>query len=527
MLKSRCEQASFFGTDQVAEGLIPEGSFYRRFRELVWPVIRDDDFAALYCTANGRPAISPALLAMATILQHHQNLSDREMEAACQYDIRIKYALGLSIDERPFDHSSLGDFRDRLLRHGREKAVFDKILTSLIEQGLIAKDEPQRIDATHVIADIALPSMVTLVKKCVRGLLKPLSKHKGKYARLAKELDLAPYSKAKVNENHPGRPDEEKRVEALIGAVKDARRILEHVRDVDDAGVRHAAETLRRVLRENIKPGPKPLERDHKEKPKDLLVSPIDPDARFGAKSVTKHFVGYKANVTETVGSRFITTIKALPGNRPDGETMVSQIREQQAHRLIPTKVIGDTAYSDGSFRKALADHGVEVVAPLRGDNPKTRAVFPKSRFEHDAEKQTLTCPAGVTVRRFYYDSSMELHMFHFPMTQCGPCELRPRCTNAKERRRTVGISNFNKELRDAEIYNLTDDFKKTMRLRPPVEGKLAELVRYHGLRRARYRGLRKVQMQCSFTAAAVNVKRWVKLLSNRGSPPLRLAEAA
>lgn len=80
-----------------------------------------------------------------------------------------------------------------------------------------------------------------------------------------------------------------------------------------------------------------------------------------------------------------------------------------------------------------------------------------------------------------------------------------------------VGITDYNKELRAAEIYNRTDAFKRDMKLRPPVEGKLSELVRYHGLRRARYRGLAKLQLQCCFTAAAVNVKRWAKLRRQRG----------
>ena len=71
----------------------------------------------------------------------------------------------------------------------------------------------------------------------------------------------------------------------------------------------------------------------------------------------------------------------------------------------------------------------------------------------------------------------------------------------------------FNRELREAEVYNATEDFKKDMKLRPPVEGKLSELTRYHGLRRARYRGLIKVQLQSYFTAAAVNIKRWIKLI--------------
>ncbi|MBK7891908.1 MAG: transposase [Bdellovibrionales bacterium] len=110
------------------------------------------------------------------LLQYHMNLSDREMERACMFDIEIKFALGLRLDERPFDHSSLGDFRDRLLRSGKEKQIFDQILKHLIGKKLISKDEVQRIDATHVIADIAIPSMTTFVKKGVFEVLKVLKK---------------------------------------------------------------------------------------------------------------------------------------------------------------------------------------------------------------------------------------------------------------------------------------------------------------------------------------------------------------
>ena len=123
MFKPRDRQASFFDVDSLCARLIPEESFYRKFRETVWPLIKDEDFEMMYCTDNGRPPISPALLAMATILQFYRNLSDRDMERAATYDIEIKYALGLSIDERPFDHSSLHDFRRRLLENGKEKEI--------------------------------------------------------------------------------------------------------------------------------------------------------------------------------------------------------------------------------------------------------------------------------------------------------------------------------------------------------------------------------------------------------------------
>jgi transposase len=523
MLKPKPKQTSFYDTDAIADPLLPPDSFHRQFRELVWPLIQDQDFESIYCIHNGRPAISPALLAMALILQYHENLSDREMEAACRYDLRLKYALGLGIDERPFDHSSLGDFRDRLLKHEKEKAVFDRILESLIAQGLIAKDESQRIDATHVIADIAIPSMITLVKKGIYEILKPVAKrHAETHRRIADQVHLAPYSKAKVNENHPGRPDEVLRTRVLVQAVRDARTILREVESITgDPILDRRVQLLKRILQENIENDASgtPKEKDYKAKPKDLLVSPVDPDARYGAKSATKRFTGYKANVTETVHSRFITNIKAMRGNRPDGETMVAAVADQKSHNLVPAKLIGDTAYGDGAYRKALGEAGTQVVAPQHAANPRTRAVYPKSAFQHDESANTLTCPNGVTVKAYYYDTYQEMTMFHFPKSACGECSHRPRCTQTKEARRVVGISAHNKELREAELYNQTEQFKQDMRLRPAVEGKLSELVRYHGLRRARYRGLNKVSLQFYFTAAAVNVKRWMKQMRQRRSP--------
>lgn len=77
------------------------------------------------------------------------------------------------------------------------------------------------------------------------------------------------------------------------------------------------------------------------------------------------------------------------------------------------------------------------------------------------------------------------------------------------------------RELREAEQYNRTEEFKTEMKLRAPIEGKLSELTRYHGMRRARYRGLRKVGLQCYFTAAAVNLKRWIKLIMEGIEPKI------
>ena len=56
-----------------------------------------------------------------------------------------------------------------------------------------------------------------------------------------------------------------------------------------------------------------------------------------------------------------------------------------------------------------------------------------------------------------------------------------------------------------------TDAFKQRMKHRNAIEGTQSELVRAHGLRRARYRGLAKVRLQAYFAGAACNVKRWIR----------------
>lgn len=525
MLNSFNKQTTFYDADYVCERLIPKDSFYRKFKEVVSPLIDDRQFESMYCKDNGRPPISPALLGMATILQFYRDLSDREMERACMFDIEIKYALGLQLDERPFDHSSLGDFRKRLLENGKEKEAFDRILAHLVNAGLIKKDEIQRIDATHVLADVAIPTMVTLVKKGIYEILKPLVKrHKAMHQQIAAAIDLTEYSKEEVNHDAPGRLDIENRKKKLVEVVNDARTVLEQVKGIKgDEILNHRVVLLKRILQENITEDETgtPQERDYKEKPQDILVSPVDPDARYGAKSNTKRFTGYKANITETVGSRFITNIKAMRGNRHDGSNMVEAVVEQKQHDLTPAKLIGDTAYGDGISRKELQKHGTMVVAPLKEKNGRTKNIYPKSMFHFDEVRNLLTCPAGVTTKQSYWDRQKEIKMFHFPMTECGKCPRKPECTNSRDGRRTVGISQVNKELREAEAYNCTEQFKEDMKLRQAVEGKLSELVRYHGMRRARYRGLNKVGLQCYFAALAVNIKRWIKLELEKLKPKI------
>ena len=119
-----------------------------------------------------------------------------------------------------------------------------------------------------------------------------------------------------------------------------------------------------------------------------------------------------------------------------------------------------------------------------------------------------------MTVQPAVSGAPRSVRKFHFPLPVWGACPRRPACTAAKDGRRSVGISDSHEALCVAEAFNRTAAFQATRTPRPPIAGKLSELVRHHGLRRARYRTLVKVRLQCYFTAAAVNIERWVALLS-------------
>jgi transposase len=94
----------------------------------------DEDFDAWY-PRDGRPGLSPAQLAMVSVLQFLLNLSDRQAAEAVRCRIDFKYALALELDDPGFHHSVLSDFRDRLAQDDHADALLDLALARLKGSG--------------------------------------------------------------------------------------------------------------------------------------------------------------------------------------------------------------------------------------------------------------------------------------------------------------------------------------------------------------------------------------------------------
>src|SRR5512139_2069415 len=107
-----------------------KGNVYLTIGDQLGTLFDDVDFAALYA-ADGKPAVSPNLLALVLVLQFMENLPDRETADAVRSRIDWKYALHLPLADPGFDDSVLSEFRERLTEHETALRMFEAVLVRL------------------------------------------------------------------------------------------------------------------------------------------------------------------------------------------------------------------------------------------------------------------------------------------------------------------------------------------------------------------------------------------------------------
>jgi transposase len=124
-----------------------------RVRDELPGLFTDEQFASAF-GVRGKPGISPGQLALVTVLQFVENLTDRQAADAVRGRIDWKYALSLELTDPGFDHTVLTGFRQRLIDHGLEEKVLDLLLARLAELGMVKAGGRQRTDSTHVLAAV-------------------------------------------------------------------------------------------------------------------------------------------------------------------------------------------------------------------------------------------------------------------------------------------------------------------------------------------------------------------------------------
>ena len=525
-------------TARVARAAFPKGTVVTRLRDEFSILYKDEDFHGLY-PARGQPGLAPWRLALVTVFQFLEHLSDRQAADAVRARIDWKYALGLDLTDPGFHFSVLTEFRARLVAGGAEHLLLDGMLERFKARGLVKARGKQRTDSTHVLAAVHDLHLLELVAETLRAALDDLAAVAPDWLRgVARPVWFERYARRVEDYRLPKKQSEREALALDVGA--DGFALLDAL-DVPDAPAA-ARElpmvgTLRDVWRVHYAregDGP-PRWRAVAELPPvgERLQSPYDPQMHYSTKRGME-WSGYKVHLTETCdedAAHLVTHAMTCPAMQPDMASTAAIHECLAAKGLLPTEHFVDSAYVDAALLVgSRRDHGISLEGPVRGvANQFARAKgYEQRHFTISWDREQVTCPQGktsVTWQAGRDQVGVPRIQVMFSRTDCGACAVRPLCTPAKAARRSVYFHPRPEyEALNAARARMHDPaWKERYRVRAGIEGTLSQGVRNFGMRRSRYVGLAKTGLQQACIAAAMNVSRIVNWLEQKPRAKTRM----
>ena len=496
----------------VFEKLIPAGHYLRRLKAAI-------DFepcralvADCYAAGMGAPAVDPVRLLKLSLLQFQYDLSDSQVVRHAQVNVAFRFFLDLSLDSPLPVPSLLSQFRTRL---GVERftQIFNEILRQARAQGLV-KDRLRLKDATHLIANIAIPSTLQLVAQTREQVLVA--------AEGFAASDVAG-QRAQVDAMRTATAD-----------LRDEQRLLARVVHLRALVV--WGEQWQQRLRQAAE-GPHPLAtaeqgaafsaalevahkvlNDREPGATDKLLALTDSDARTGKHG--DYYDGYLLDVSMDADSELICALDVLPANGDEGTNATSLIMsEEHVHGNDIASLSIDRIGCRGDLLATLSEDAngpqLTVYVPPLDWLPPAPELFQPAAFLLNEARDEVRCPGGATTRTRKRAERGHGWRFAFSIPQCRACLVRAQCVKPDAQRgRTVIKSDYEAQYQRARQRAQTAAYHAVRREHPRIERKLAELVRWHAGRRVRYRGRLKVKIQYVLTALVVNCKRMVKLLA-------------
>jgi transposase len=509
-------------TARVARAAFPKGTTYLQMRDVLGAIYDDEDFAELF-EARGRPAIAPWRLALVTLMQFSEGLSDRQAAEAVRARIDWKYALGLRLSDPGFNFSVLSEFRSRLVEGGKERLLLEKLLEGCKERGYLKVRGRARTDSTHVLGALRLLSKWERTAETMRAALNALA--------LADPQWLTEHADPEWFERYGRRIEDQRlpkgkeaREEYLKTVGADGLRLLGQLEAPHTPKVLKEiaeVETLRQIWEhhyERIDGGLRVL--DPKEMPEaaQRIESPYEVEARYSTKR-SMDWVGYKVHLTESCDEGFphlITEVHTTAATATDVKQL-SAIQDGLARSgLLPAEQLADSSYVCGSNFVSSHARQIDLIGPPYKDNTwqaKADEGFDVANFRIDWEKKTVSCPQKrQSIRWSKTKTARGRKMIHveFDPDDCAACPSRPLCTRAKSlpRALTLQPEEEHEAIQFARRRQKTEEFASVYSRRAGVEGTISQGVRAFGLRQARYRGLGRTHLQEVATAAAINVGR-------------------
>ncbi len=484
-----------------------------------------------------KPTHTVPKMLRALLVKYFYDYSLRDTEFHIRYNIIIKSFVGYAICEEGPDHATLARFENYLSLH-HSRLFFDTVLQQIDEAFPNDRSRAQIADTFAVHADAALESLSKRLRhSCQRLLVAYQTADSAAYNRLWPQLEVDNIfgTDAEKNEYTLSIEQRQERLLRILNGISHCLRLVKT--ETVATAVEKWVNVLEKLLSDELR-----LERDgsgcivqatllsKKERGKYPIFSATDPEATIRNHGPGKIDPGFNASVAAT--TEFIRDIRADTGSQPDHVAIPDLLTAQiEHHDLSPAKLIYDQEAGTGKAAaqvKAASAGKTQLVVKPKRLNQTDKARFGPPDFTLSDEALTLTCPNGRSTSRRYRSGSGDGYNFRFPKDKCAGCLLLQKCRGKKKwphppdpyarptTPRNVFISDYRVERQALVAYSKTDEFKEDMKLRPDIERTISILVLHNGARRARFRGLAKVDFQLKLCAMAFNVKRWLTKLSGK-----------
>jgi transposase len=508
-------------TARIAWKAFPKGSPIMHLRDSLGPIYEDQQFADLF-PKRGRGAQEPWRLALITIFQAMEGLTDRQAAQMVIARIDWKYALSLPLDDEGFDFSVLTDFRQRLLEHGAEERLLEAILAIARQRGWLGAGGKQRTDSTHVVAAVRNLHRLETVGETMRAVLEELAEQApgwlvsvmdGEWLdRYVHRFELSRFPKAQSQRDALTQQVGED-VSRLLHALQESStpasvRDLPMVAALTTVFWQHYEQQNGRIC---WRAGPAC-------KAEDGIISPYDQEARFSCKRETR-WLGYKVHLTETCDQReeaphLITDVHTTMATTTDSTELAPILHELRKRGDGPSEQYVDQGYTSGETLVSQQEQGTQIIGPVASGSSwqkRTQGGIQVQDFEVNWQEQVARCPEGKSSRRWSVREDRRgkpVVAIQFAASDCAVCPLVSQCTSSS-RGRTLHLTPqpSHQLLEQRRQHQSQADFQQKYALRAGVEGTIAQGV-HMGLRQSRYRGLAKTHLGHVAVAAACNLVR-------------------
>lgn len=465
------------------ELIIPQDHILKKLKENIDFSFVNPMLKKQYCENFGRPAKEPEMMFKLLFLKKLYDLSDERLISEAQTDMAYKYFLGLSPEDKMIDSSLLTKFRKTRITEDILEDMLKETIQQAIQKGLI-KSGTIIVDATHTQAAVRAKSVTQVLRDLSRKLRKEIYKY---------EYDLS--------EMFPEKPSLEADLSEEIAYTY---RLLESIRD----GVENSENKEIKALYKHIK---ELLDSNRIRQ----IRSKDDEDARFGHKTTTSTFFGYKTHIAMS-DDRIITGIEVTDGSVPDGAQLPNLLKKSKQNGVDVEEIVGDMAYVSDDNLAICEENDVTLYAKTNSAVASAANAKLEEGFSYNKDAHMMQCPAGYLATRVEKRQAANGNLYLtycFSVKKCKKCPFRNECKIGKSKTHTYNVTQVNDVHKARLEFENSTEFSKKLQIRHRIEEKNGEMKTAHGFRRADSVGLAAMRLQAYFTAIVVNMKRIVAVI--------------